>query len=49
MGTPTPDGVGDNTWGQIAIPCAAGTYTEGGYFSTLTGITLPVDGGFTAE
>lgn len=36
----TQDGVGDNSGPQVNIPCAAGTYTEGGVFSTASGLAL---------
>lgn len=36
----TPDGVGDNNGPQVNISCPAGTYTEGGIFSTQTGTSI---------
>jgi hypothetical protein len=44
----TGDGLGDNTGPQVSIPCAAGTYTESGIFSTQTGIVLAVPSGLSA-
>lgn len=46
-GTPTPDGIGDNTWAQIEVSIPAGTYTEGGFFSTLAATYLAVPTGLT--
>lgn len=43
----TPDGLGDNTSPQVNIPCAAGTYTEGGIWSTASGSTLAAPSGVT--
>lgn len=48
VGTPTPDGVGDNTFPQVNIPCPAGNYVEGGFFSTSMGASLPAPSGVTA-
>lgn len=48
IGTPTPDGVGDNSWSQVDVPCGAGDYTEGGLLSTLTASQLSVPTGLTA-
>lgn len=45
LGTPTPDGVGDNNWAQVNVPVAAGTYEEGGFFSTSTGTTVSAPSG----
>ncbi|WP_133259206.1 hypothetical protein [Mycobacterium colombiense] len=42
-----PDGVGDNNGSQVNIPCAAGTYTEGGIFSTQILTLLPAPSGLT--
>lgn len=36
----TPTGTGTNNAPQVQIFCPAGTYTEGGIFSTATGTTL---------
>ncbi|BCP41419.1 hypothetical protein MINTMi27_15120 [Mycobacterium intracellulare] len=44
----SPDGVGDNSGPQVNIPCAAGTYVEGGIFSTQTGSTISVPSGLNA-
>lgn len=42
------DGVGDNSGPQVNIPCPAGTYKEGGIWSTLTGSTLSAPSGVSA-
>lgn len=47
-GTPTPDGVGGNNFQQVNLPCAAGNYTEGGFFTTTTSASLGVPSGFAA-
>lgn len=44
----TADGVGDNSGVQVNIPCAAGTYTDAGIFSTVSGTTISVPSGVTA-
>jgi hypothetical protein len=49
LSTPwTPDGTGDNNSPQVNLPCAAGTYTEAGIWSTASGTTLSVPSGVTA-
>lgn len=45
----SPDGVGDNTGPQVNVSCAAGTYTEGGIFSTSTGTALSSPSGAGAS
>jgi hypothetical protein len=42
------DGAGDNNSPQVNLPCAAGTYTESGIWSTATGTALAVPSGVTA-
>lgn len=42
---PTPDGVGDNNFPQINVPCAAGTYQEAGFFSTATNNSVSAPSG----
>lgn len=39
------DGVGDNSGPQVNIPCAAGTYKEGGIWSTASGTALSAPSG----
>lgn len=46
--SPTPDGVGDNNFVQVNIPCAAGSYQEGSLWSVLSGSTLAVPSGASA-
>lgn len=41
----TADGIGDTNSPQVNIPCPAGTYYEGGVYSTPTGGTLAVPSG----
>lgn len=44
----TPDGVGDNTGPQVNIPCAAGTYVEGGLWSISASTNLSAPSGVGA-
>jgi hypothetical protein len=43
----TPDGAGTNAGSAVSIPCAAGTYTEGGIFSANTAGTFVGSSPFT--
>ncbi|OMB98595.1 hypothetical protein A5746_14245 [Mycolicibacterium conceptionense] len=43
----TPGSTGVNTGSTVNIPCAAGTYTEGGIFSASTSGTFVGSGAFT--
>lgn len=43
----TADGNGNNTGPQVNIPCAAGTYVEGGIWSASTAGTFVASNAFT--
>jgi hypothetical protein len=40
LSAPVPDGVGDNNFPQVNVPCAAATYEEAGFFSTSSNANL---------
>lgn len=48
-GASTPDGVGDSTFSQVTVPAASGNYSEGGGFSTLTGLQLATPSGLAVS
>jgi len=47
-GVGVADGVGDVTFPQQNLPCAAATYTEGGFWATQAGTQLSAPSGVTA-
>lgn len=49
LSAPVPDGVGDNNFPQVNVPCPAGTYEEAGFFTTATNNSLSAPSGLAVS